>query len=86
MDAISPKDVRNLLQETAPPRVSIYMPTFRLEERSPQNRIRLKNLLDEAGRRLERDGGLRSVPVKELPAGLVAAAIYRYPVAALAAK
>lgn len=28
MDAISPKDVRNLLQETAPPRVSIYMPTF----------------------------------------------------------
>jgi hypothetical protein len=46
-----------------------------------------EDLLDRAAAEtLLRGGRVHAVPVKELPAGLVAAAIYRYPVAALAAK
>jgi hypothetical protein len=66
VDAISLNDVRNLIREVTPPCVSLFMPTFRLEEETPQNRIRLKNLLDEAARRLERDWQVRSPLIREL--------------------
>jgi len=48
MTSLNREQIRSLREEATPPCVSIYLPTHRSPVESPQNRVRLKNLLREA--------------------------------------
>lgn len=53
MDLVRPRDLRRLLDASAEPAVSIYMPSHRAGPDVRQDPIRLKNLLGEARAKLE---------------------------------
>jgi len=58
MDKFSTRDFCNLMEGKASPCISIYMPTYQFGEESPQNSVRLKNLLQQVENELA-DGWLR---------------------------
>lgn len=50
------EEILSFAEETAPPRLSVYIPTFRLGAEVQQNAIRLKNQLKETEKRLDDKG------------------------------
>jgi hypothetical protein len=56
LSVINQDDIRDLLQHTGHPCVSIYMPTIRAGAEAQQNPIRFKNLLRTVQERLEEQG------------------------------
>lgn len=56
LSVINQDDIRDLLQHSGRPCVSIYMPTFRAGAETQQNPIRFKNLLRAVQERLEEQG------------------------------
>jgi hypothetical protein len=65
MNLLSNEMLRRLIAEQSRPSVSIYMPTIRAGDESPQNAIRFKNLVNEAEERLV-EAGYRRPEVKAL--------------------
>jgi hypothetical protein len=64
---ITREEIRDLLQLSGRPCVSIYMPTFRAGAETQQNPIRLKNLLRSVQEKLE-ESGMESAGATELMA------------------
>src|SRR5688572_29397462 len=54
-DALTPELLRKLREPKAYPAVSLTMPTHRREPDNEQDSVRLRNLMAEAGRRLDAD-------------------------------
>jgi hypothetical protein len=65
MSLLSQPELENLARQQADWCVSIYMPTHRTGSEIQQDPIRLKNLLDEAGNRLQ-EAGLRSPDARQM--------------------
>lgn len=65
MNDFTLEELKNLASQEGEPKVSIYLPRSREVQETDQNRIRLKNLLDQAEERLI-SRGLRSPEAKKL--------------------
>jgi hypothetical protein len=65
MDLLTPTDFEDLLAIRSDPCVSIYFPTHRAGAEAAQDRLRLKNLLDDAGERMI-ERGVRSVEARHI--------------------
>lgn len=65
IDVMTPEHLETLLAAQQGPCVSMYIPTHRVWNETPQDSIRLKNLLREAEKKLD-DWGLRSTEVSDL--------------------
>lgn len=63
-DTLALGDVQRLLADRSPPCVTIYMPTHAASPEGQQDRVRLKNLADEAERRIV-EGGMRAPTARE---------------------
>ena len=65
MDTIIVEELKSLLPKEQGWHISLYLPTYKTGRETQQNAIRLKNLLNEAEKRLQ-SKGLRSSDVKEM--------------------
>lgn len=65
MDTLTRDDLQELINATASPCVSLYMPLRRTGQSQQQNRIQFKNLLQQTEQRLS-DAGMRATDSKQI--------------------